>query len=70
MSPLAKLLEAALFASAAPIPRETLAELDADANEDDVAGALSELRTHYDEAGHGVELIETGGGWQILTRAE
>src|SRR5688572_285271 len=47
-----------------------LATLDSDATEDDVAGALTELRTQYDEAGHGVELIETGGGWQILTRPE
>ena len=70
MSPLAKLLEAALFASSAPISRESLADLDSDATDDELSGALAELRTHYDEAGHGVELIETGGGWQILTRAE
>jgi len=70
VSPLAKLLEAALFASSAPISLENLVALDPDASDDDVAGALAELGTRYDEAGHGVELIEAGGGWQILTRAE
>ena len=28
------------------------------------------MREHYDIEGHGVELVELGGGWQILTRAE
>jgi hypothetical protein len=34
--------------------------------------ALDELRAHYDhpDDGHAVELVEQGGGWQILTRAE
>jgi segregation and condensation protein B len=70
--PLAKLLEAALFSSAHPV---TVGELkamaaDADTTPDDVVDALRELRRHYDEDGHGVELIEVGGGWQILTRPE
>jgi segregation and condensation protein B len=32
--------------------------------------ALEELRDHYDSEGHGVELVEVAGGWQILTRPE
>src|SRR5690242_10535109 len=32
--------------------------------------ALEELRAHYDNDGHGVELVEVAGGWQILTRPE
>ena len=35
-----------------------------------LAAALDEVREHYDVDGHGVELVELGGGWQILTRAE
>ena len=70
MTPLAKLLEAALFASARPIPTEELAALDQDASKAALASALDELREHYDVDGHGVELVEIGGGWQILTRAE
>ena len=69
-SPLAKLLEAALFASARPVSADELAALDADASEADVETALGELRLHYDEHGHGVELMEVAGGWQILTRPE
>ena len=69
MTPLAKLLEAALFASARPIPSEELIALDADASRAAVAAALEEIREHYDVDGHGVELVEIGGGWQILTRA-
>jgi segregation and condensation protein B len=67
---LAKLLEAALFASARPIPSEELAALDTDASRAAVNAALEELREHYEVDGHGVELVEIGGGWQILTRAE
>ena len=70
MTPLAKLLEAALFASPRPVPVEELRALDTDASTASVAAALDELREHYDVDGHGVELLEQGGGWQILTRAE
>ena len=70
MTPLAKLLEAALFASPRPIPFDALATLDPEATPAAIAGALDELREHYDVDGHGVELIEQGGGWQILTRPE
>lgn len=70
MTPLAKLLEAALFASARPIPVEELAALDQDASPAALQSALDEVREHYDVEGHGVELQEIAGGWQILTRAE
>jgi len=72
VSPLAKLLEAALFASSRPVPLDELRALDADASPDDVQAALDGLRAHYDdpETGHSFELVEQGGGWQLLTRAE
>jgi len=70
VTPLAKLLEAALFASARPIATEELATLEPEASKAELQSALDELREHYDVDGHGVELIEIGGGWQILTRAE
>ena len=28
------------------------------------------MRERYDTEGHGIELVEIGGGWQILTRPE
>lgn len=70
MNSLAKLLEAALFASPRPIPTEELAVLDEDSSKAAISAALEELREHYDVDGHGVELVEQGGGWQILTRPE
>ena len=70
MNSLAKLLEAALFASARPLPVAALAALDAEASPAAVQAALEELREHYDVDGHGVELVEAGHGWQILTRPE
>ena len=72
MTPLAKLLEAALFASAVPVPLADLRAIGAHSDDSDttVDEALTELRSHYDEDGHGVELVEVAGGWQILTRPE
>lgn len=70
MSPLAKLLEAALFASNRPIAVEELSALEPDASPAEVLAALGEIRDAYNVNGHGVELVELGEGWQILTRPE
>ena len=70
MTPLAKLLEAALFASARPIATDELAALEPEASPAELQSALDELREHYDVDGHGVEVVEIAGGWQILSRAE
>lgn len=72
MTPLARLLEAALFSSAHPISLADLKAMgvDADTTEGDISEALAELRDHYDNDGHGVELVEVAGGFQILTRPE
>ena len=70
MTPLAQLLEAALFASGMPISAEALAALDPDATPESVEAALAELRAQYDDGGHGIEIVEAAGGWQILTRPE
>lgn len=70
MTPLAKLLEAALFASARPVPGDALGQIDPEASAAAIAAALDEIRAHYDAEGHGVELMTVGDGWQILTRPE
>lgn len=72
MTSLAKLLEAALFASAHPITVDDLVNLanDKESGEEAVTAALNELKEHYDSAEHGIDLMEVAGGWQILTRAE
>ncbi|MGH7561692.1 MAG: SMC-Scp complex subunit ScpB [Gemmatimonadales bacterium] len=68
MTPLCQLLEAALFAAARPVTVEELQALDPDATLADVRAALDQLREHYDFDGHGVEVVELAGGYQILTR--
>lgn len=68
MTPLAQLIEAALFAAARPLTVEELAVLDADATLADVRTALEQLREAYDFNQHAVELVEMAGGFQLLTR--
>lgn len=68
MNPLTQLVEAALFAAARPLTLEELNALDPDVSEAEVRAALEQLREHYDFDGHGVEVVELGGGFQILTR--
>jgi segregation and condensation protein B len=69
VTPLAQLLEAALFSACRPITAEEMATLDPDATVADVRVALEQLREHYDFDQHGVELVELAGGYQVLTRA-
>ena len=68
MTPLAQLLEAALFSASRPLTADELATLDADATPADVRVALEQLREHYDFNQHGIELVELAGGYQVLTR--
>jgi segregation and condensation protein B len=70
VTPLARLLEAALFASAHPVASAELALLEPDASGEDIQAALAEIAAHYESDGHGVELIQIADGWQILTRPE
>ena len=72
MTPLAKLLEAALFASGTPVSAAELRAMARHATdgEETLESALDALRDHYETDGHGVELVEIAGGWQILTRPE
>ncbi len=69
MTELTQLIEAALFASSRPLTLEELSILDGEATLPEVRAALDGLREHYDFDGHGVQVVEVGGGWQILTRA-
>lgn len=69
MTPLAQLIEAALFAAARPLTLEELNALDPEMSQAEVKTALDQLRDHYEYDGHGVEIAELGGGFQLLTRA-
>ncbi len=70
MSPLAQLLEAALFASSRPLTLEELRTLDPTVGEGAVRTALADIRDTFATGDHGVELVEIAQGWQFLTRRE
>jgi segregation and condensation protein B len=70
VSPLAKLLEAALFAASRPLTLEDLLSLEPTAGERAVRAALDEIRATYTTEDHGVELVDIAQGWQFLTRRE
>mgnify|MGYP001312290161 FL=1 len=69
MNDLNQLIEAALFAAPRPVTVEELQTLDPDTGLAEIRQALEQLREHYDFDGHGVELVEMAGGFQIVTRA-
>ncbi|HYL54261.1 MAG TPA: SMC-Scp complex subunit ScpB [Gemmatimonadales bacterium] len=70
MSPLAQLLEAALFAAARPLAVEELLALEPEAGAAAVDAALVEIRDTFAGGAHGIELVEIGDGWQFLTRRD
>lgn len=63
-----RLLEAALFAAPRPLALDELSTLDAEASDADWLRAVQELKECYDNEGHGVEVVEIAGGYQVLTR--
>jgi segregation and condensation protein B len=62
-------LEAALFASDAPLPLERLVEV-MEAAPEDVRLALEHVRAGCEAPGRGIGLVEVGGGWRLVTRPE
>jgi segregation and condensation protein B len=70
VSPLAQLLEAALFASSRPLTLEELLTLDPMVGEGALRTALADIRATFTAEEHGVELVEIAQGWQFLTRRD
>ncbi len=66
----ARIVEAVLFASDAPLAPADIAHADSALDEARVRKALAELRAEYDRSGRAFELREVAGGVQILTRPE
>jgi len=62
MDELMRAIEATLFASAAPLTADEIAE---HVGEGEVEPALGRLATAYE--GHGIELVERGGRWHFQT---
>ena len=70
MNPLVQLIEAALYSAARPLTVEELQTLDPDSSLADVRQGLDQLRELYDFNQHSVEVVELGGGFQIVTRPQ
>lgn len=66
----ARIVEAILFASDAPLRAEDIARADETLDEDVVEEALQQLRMEYDEADRAFQVEEVAGGYQLLTRPE
>ncbi len=66
-----RVVEAALFVSNEPLSvAKLLGAFDGEADRKLVTAAVEELRRVYDESGHGLQLIEIAGGFQMCTRTE
>ena len=66
----ARIVEAILFASDAPLSPGEIARADETLDEDRVEAALASLKAEYDDAGHAFELREVADGVQLMTRPE
>ena len=66
----ARIVEAILFASDAPLSPGEIARADEALDEDRVEAALALLKAEYDDAGHAFELREVADGVQLMTRPE
>jgi segregation and condensation protein B len=65
-----QIVEAVLFASEAPLRADEIARADESLDEDRVETAIQNLRREYLESGRAFDLLEVGGGFQLLTRPE
>ena len=71
-------IEALVFASDKPLPVADLVELlnnamafiDDRATEDQVEAAVNAIKEKYDAEFYAFGLMESGGGWQFLTKPE
>lgn len=66
----ARIIEALLFATDAPLSAADLARADDALDEDKVETAIQELRAEYERTGRAFQVFEIGSGYQILTRPE
>lgn len=67
---LTRLIEAALFSADGPLKVSELARLDREATREEIKASLAELKEHYEAPQRGVELLEVGEGYQLLTLSE
>lgn len=67
---LVAIVEALLFAAATPVPLPRLLQVVDGASRRDLQDAIEVIRARLEGEGHGIELVEVAGGYQLRTRAE
>ncbi|MDG2303822.1 MAG: SMC-Scp complex subunit ScpB [Candidatus Binatia bacterium] len=70
LPPLVAVLEAALFASAEPVPLTRLTRVLGAWNRDQVVAGLKELGERQEREGSGMRVVETAGGFQLRSLSE
>ena len=70
MDRLSQLVEAALYCADGPVSLTALGALERDVTKAELLEALEQIRHEFNQAGHGVELVEVAEGYQLLTRRE
>jgi segregation and condensation protein B len=66
---LKSILESLLFVADEPLTLHRLTEVLDDAGKDDIAAALNELQSDFENGQRGVRLVEVAGGYQLRTAA-
>jgi segregation and condensation protein B len=64
------LLEGVLFASDAPVEAERIREVLDLESADDARALVAELAQRYAESGSGLQVVEAGGGFRLVTRPQ
>lgn len=63
-------VEALIFASDTPLPRKKIKELLELQSEKEISQAIKDLNAKYDKQNSALQIIEVGGGHQLVTRPE
>jgi segregation and condensation protein B len=63
-------VEAFLFASDVPVEAERIKEVLELSSVAEIRELVAELRSRYESAGSGLQILEVGGGFRMVTRAE
>ncbi len=64
------IIEAILLTAAEPVTPGRLVELFAGYNGRDIREAIDALNAQYEAAGHGIEIVELAGGYQLASRQQ
>lgn len=67
---LKEIIESLIFISPDPLPKEKIKDVLQDFPEEEIEKAIEELLQDYSSSGHGVHIVQTGGGYIFTTRRE